>query len=209
MRQSLPRCQCEGRLPNLRVPISVACQTQPLRTSGPRRGIVTQAQQLKDGTTNALITTKGQTAEGAAAHPHHREASATAPTHVELKCSPGQLLSVTAVASALAGAVLFGPGPLPAALQQPLYIAQSLGVLAAIVAVHEAGHFAAARLQRGSVEYSLRLIPMGGFVAFPDDDPKSNIPKGGGSLTQPAPCSPANTAAQQSRSQDIVQPNIL
>ncbi|KAJ9519928.1 hypothetical protein QJQ45_014661, partial [Haematococcus lacustris] len=89
-----------------------------------------------------------------------------------------------------------GPGPLPAALQQPLYIAQSLGVLAAIVAVHEAGHFAAARLQgihvskfaigfgpplvtftRGSVEYSLRLIPMGGFVAFPDDDPKSNIPK--------------------------------
>jgi len=27
-------------------------------------------------------------------------------------------------------------------------------------------------LQRGEVEYSLRAIPLGGYVAFPDDDPK-------------------------------------
>lgn len=29
-------------------------------------------------------------------------------------------------------------------------------------------------LQRGEVEYSLRAIPLGGYVAFPDDDPKSS-----------------------------------
>lgn len=64
-------------------------------------------------------------------------------------------------------------------------------MLASIIAVHEWGHFTAARLQgihvtqfaigfgpplisckRGEVEYSLRAIPLGGYVAFPDDDPK-------------------------------------
>jgi hypothetical protein len=29
-------------------------------------------------------------------------------------------------------------------------------------------------LQRGEVEYSLRAIPLGGYVAFPDDDTKSS-----------------------------------
>jgi len=86
-----------------------------------------------------------------------------------------------------------GPGPLSTAQQQPAYVAQALGVLALIIAVHEAGHFAAARLQgihvtkfaigfgpalvkfvRGEVEYSLRAIPLGGYVAFPDEnDPKN------------------------------------
>jgi membrane-associated protease RseP (regulator of RpoE activity) len=33
---------------------------------------------------------------------------------------------------------------------------------------------ALACLQRGEVEYSLRAIPLGGYVAFPDDDPKSS-----------------------------------
>ncbi len=40
-----------------------------------------------------------------------------------------------------------GPGPLNAAQQQPTYVLQALGVLALIIAVHEAGHFAAARVQ--------------------------------------------------------------
>lgn len=31
-------------------------------------------------------------------------------------------------------------------------------------------------MQRGEVEYSLRAIPLGGYVAFPDDDPNSPIP---------------------------------
>eukprot|EP00882_Tetradesmus_deserticola_P009727 GHRQ01010273.1.p1 GENE.GHRQ01010273.1~~GHRQ01010273.1.p1 ORF type:complete len:468 (+),score=162.97 GHRQ01010273.1:503-1906(+) len=76
----------------------------------------------------------------------------------------------------------------------PAATAQALGVLAAIIAVHEFGHFSAARLQgihvtqfaigfgppliafkRGEVEYSLRAIPLGGYVAFPDDDPKSSF----------------------------------
>ncbi len=33
-------------------------------------------------------------------------------------------------------------------------------------------------MQRGEVEYSLRLVPLGGYVAFPDDDPESPYPKG-------------------------------
>lgn len=77
-------------------------------------------------------------------------------------------------------------------LEGPQSVLQALGVLAAIITVHEAGHFLAARLQgihvtqfaigfgptlakyKGKqVEYSLRAIPLGGFVAFPDDDPES------------------------------------
>jgi membrane-associated protease RseP (regulator of RpoE activity) len=71
----------------------------------------------------------------------------------------------------------------------------AIAVIALLVAVHEAGHFLAARLQgihvnrfaigfgpilwkfQGSqTEYSLRAIPLGGFVGFPDDDPDSDIP---------------------------------
>lgn len=81
---------------------------------------------------------------------------------------------------------------LPLGLEGPQSVAQALGVLAAIITVHEAGHFLAARLQgihvtqfaigfgptlakfQGKkVEYSLRAFPLGGFVAFPDDDPES------------------------------------
>ncbi|MEW5306624.1 MAG: hypothetical protein WDW36_009078 [Sanguina aurantia] len=77
-------------------------------------------------------------------------------------------------------------------LSQPTSILQALTVLAAIVTVHECGHFFAARLQgihvskfsigfgpslftyQGKVvEYSLRAIPLGGYVAFPDDDPST------------------------------------
>ncbi|MFM1841749.1 MAG: hypothetical protein RLZZ490_482 [Cyanobacteriota bacterium] len=71
----------------------------------------------------------------------------------------------------------------------------AIGVLAVLIAVHELGHFAAARLQGIHVtrfalgfgpallkyqgpetEYSIRAIPLGGYVAFPDDDPESDIP---------------------------------
>jgi membrane-associated protease RseP (regulator of RpoE activity) len=71
----------------------------------------------------------------------------------------------------------------------------AIAVIALLVAVHEAGHFLAARLQGIHVnrfaigfgpilwkyqgpetEYSLRAIPLGGFVGFPDDDPDSDIP---------------------------------
>lgn len=68
-------------------------------------------------------------------------------------------------------------------------------MLAAIIIVHESGHFLAATLQgirvskfavgfgpvlakfnSNNVEYSLRAFPLGGFVGFPDDDPDSDIP---------------------------------
>ncbi|KAF5827011.1 peptidase family M50-domain-containing protein [Dunaliella salina] len=113
-------------------------------------------------------------------------------------CSQTAGPSVPSVLAGFSGAAwltiaAIGPGPLSTAQQQPAYIAQALGVLALIIAVHEAGHFAAARLQgihvtkfaigfgpalvkfvRGEVEYSLRAIPLGGYVAFPDEnDPKN------------------------------------
>lgn len=77
----------------------------------------------------------------------------------------------------------------------PTSVLAAVGVLAAIVAVHEAGHFTAARIQgihvtkfaigfgpalfkyQGpEVEYSFRAIPLGGYVGFPDDDPESPFP---------------------------------
>jgi membrane-associated protease RseP (regulator of RpoE activity) len=83
---------------------------------------------------------------------------------------------------------------LPLGLEGPESVIQALAVLAAIITVHEAGHFLAARLQgihvtkfaigfgpmlakyQGKkVEYSLRAFPLGGFVAFPDNDPESSF----------------------------------
>jgi len=72
----------------------------------------------------------------------------------------------------------------------------SLLVLGLLIFFHEAGHFLAARLQGirvngfsigfgpaifkkeiSGVTYSLRALPLGGFVSFPDDDNESKIPK--------------------------------
>lgn len=72
----------------------------------------------------------------------------------------------------------------------------AIAVLGLLVAVHELGHFLAARLQgihvnRFSIgfgpavlkyqgaetEYAFRAFPLGGFVGFPDDDPDSAIPE--------------------------------
>ena len=72
----------------------------------------------------------------------------------------------------------------------------SLLVLGLLIFFHEAGHFFAARSQGilvngfsigfgpaifkkeiSGVTYSLRALPLGGFVSFPDDDKESPIPK--------------------------------
>ncbi|CAM8985380.1 unnamed protein product [Rhodiola kirilowii] len=74
-------------------------------------------------------------------------------------------------------------------------VLEAIGVLTAIVVVHESGHFLAAYLQgirvskfaigfgpilakfnSNNVEYSIRAFPLGGFVGFPDNDPNSDIP---------------------------------
>ena len=77
---------------------------------------------------------------------------------------------------------------------EPMSVFVAIAVLLSLVFVHELGHFLAARLQgiyatkfaigfgpiiwryQGSqTEYSIRAIPLGGFVGFPDDDPDSEI----------------------------------
>lgn len=74
-------------------------------------------------------------------------------------------------------------------------VVEAAAVLTAIIIVHESGHFLAAYLQgihvskfavgfgpilakfnSNNVEYSIRAFPLGGFVAFPDNDPDSGIP---------------------------------
>ncbi|MBC1261561.1 RIP metalloprotease RseP [Synechococcus sp. BSF8S] len=74
-------------------------------------------------------------------------------------------------------------------------VLSALAILAALIVVHEAGHFFAAtwqgirvsgfsigfgpallQRQRRGVQFALRAIPLGGYVAFPDDDEDSDIP---------------------------------
>eukprot|EP00262_Sarcandra_glabra_P004086 TRINITY_DN15080_c0_g1_i1.p1 TRINITY_DN15080_c0_g1~~TRINITY_DN15080_c0_g1_i1.p1 ORF type:complete len:451 (+),score=29.56 TRINITY_DN15080_c0_g1_i1:720-2072(+) len=74
-------------------------------------------------------------------------------------------------------------------------VLQASAVVAAIIIIHETGHFLAAYLQgihvskfaigfgpvlakfnSNNVEYSIRAFPLGGFVGFPDNDPDSEIP---------------------------------
>ncbi|KAH7297235.1 hypothetical protein KP509_26G060600 [Ceratopteris richardii] len=93
------------------------------------------------------------------------------------------------------GPVLFAmPNLLGFNIEGPESVLEALGVLAAIIAIHECGHFFAAyfqnihvskfaigfgpilfKVQGKKVEYSLRAIPLGGFVGFPDDDPQSEF----------------------------------
>ncbi|KAG9454010.1 hypothetical protein H6P81_006914 [Aristolochia fimbriata] len=80
-------------------------------------------------------------------------------------------------------------------LDGPQSVLEAAAVLAAIIIVHETGHFLAAQLQgihvskfavgfgpvlakfnANNVEYSIRAFPLGGFVGFPDNDPDSEIP---------------------------------
>ncbi|XP_024526597.1 membrane metalloprotease ARASP, chloroplastic [Selaginella moellendorffii] len=95
-----------------------------------------------------------------------------------------KLLAIPPAFSALGGTGLEGPES----------VLQAVGVLTVIILVHEAGHFLAARLQnihvskfsigfgpklatfqRKEVEYSIRAIPLGGYVGFPDDNPDSEF----------------------------------
>ncbi len=74
-----------------------------------------------------------------------------------------------------------------------MQVLESLIVLGLLIFFHEAGHFLAARLQGirvnefsigfgpalfkkqfSGITYSLRALPLGGFVSFPDDEKESN-----------------------------------
>lgn len=104
--------------------------------------------------------------------------------------TPGMLFT-TLIAAGMGGIM----GMLPD-LNGPISTLQAIGILAGIVAFHELGHFTAARVQGihvskfsigfgpsllstkvGEVEYSLRAFPLGGFVAFPDNDEDCPYPE--------------------------------
>ncbi|KAL4422726.1 hypothetical protein ABPG75_008923 [Micractinium tetrahymenae] len=104
------------------------------------------------------------------------------------KGSGSLLLSLGAVT----GGGLLGSG---FDISGPGSVAQALAVLGLTVGIHELGHFLAAvtrgihvtkfsigfgptlfKWQGKEVEYSLRALPLGGYVAFPDDDPDSPYP---------------------------------
>ncbi|CAD7696013.1 unnamed protein product [Ostreobium quekettii] len=108
---------------------------------------------------------------------------------LEILWPEGLALGAGMAIAAANGGDVSAYGPNPGGL------AEAIAILAVIVAVHEGGHFLAARLQnihvskfsigfgpallkyQGQVvEYSLRAIPLGGFVSFPDDDPENPYP---------------------------------
>lgn len=97
--------------------------------------------------------------------------------------SPSVLLS-TLAAAGFGGLLGLFPD-----LSGPSSAIQAVLILCGIVAFHELGHFTAARsqgihvskfsigfgpkllsYQPGEVEYAVRALPLGGFVAFPDND---------------------------------------
>lgn len=76
-----------------------------------------------------------------------------------------------------------------------MYILIAILIFGALIAIHEAGHFAAAKLsgvrvnefaigmgpaifkrQKGETLYSLRIFPMGGYCAMEDEDEESDDP---------------------------------
>lgn len=147
------------------------------------------APQRKDGHTE-------QTASGLESSPDDRSRDASAETPpqggVSIFFKPITERALPA-GLALGGAGVFGSG---LQLDGPASTAEAIVVLASIIFVHECGHFFAARSQNihvskfsvgfgpsllsyqgPEVEYSLRLIPLGGFVAFPDDDPDCPYPE--------------------------------
>ena len=147
------------------------------------------ASQRKDGHTE-------QTASGLESSPDDRSRDASAETPpqggVSIFFKPITERALPA-GLALGGAGVFGSG---LQLDGPASTAEAIVVLASIIFVHECGHFFAARSQNihvskfsvgfgpsllsyqgPEVEYSLRLIPLGGFVAFPDDDPDCPYPE--------------------------------
>jgi membrane-associated protease RseP (regulator of RpoE activity) len=109
----------------------------------------------------------------------------------------GRALATLGMASAM-GIDFEGPGS----------VITAIGVLAVIITAHECGHFFAARARgihvnafavgfgpnlftyRGpEVEYSLKAIPLGGYVAFPDDDEDCPYPEDDPDLLRNRPTS--------------------
>jgi len=127
----------------------------------------------------------------------------TRPAFIDLPPSVRRLLPPLGLA--FGGAGVFGGG---FALDGPASNLEAVAVLASIIFVHECGHFFAARSQNihvskfsvgfgpnllsyqgPEVEYSLRAIPLGGFVAFPDDDPDCPYPEDDPDLLRNRPAS--------------------
>ena len=131
-------------------------------------------------TTTTTETASSETTTARSSPPPSPPSSSAASLH---------LLSTTLLATgAAAGAGLLGSGFDPSG---PGSVASALGVLALVVAVHEAGHFSVARAlgvrvstfalgfgpavysrrdEKTGVDFTIGAIPLGGYVSFPDDE---------------------------------------
>eukprot|EP00898_Chlorokybus_atmophyticus_P000643 jgi/Chlat1/157/Chrsp1S03240 len=150
----------------------------------PRRRVAAPSRQARCQLANGSDSTRGLRVG-----PQLRQFKEVCQTAIERLAPPLQAAAPFALPALLTpmlpGVDLAGPGS----------VLEAVAVLATIIAVHECGHLYAAR-SRGihvtkfalgfgpkllsfkpdTVEYSLRLIPLGGYVAFPDEDPDSTIP---------------------------------
>ena len=101
----------------------------------------------------------------------------------------------------------------------------ALAVLALLIVVHEAGHFFAATLQgirvsgfsigfgpalikheHKGVTYAIRMLPLGGFVMFPDDEEDSSVPADDPDLMRNRPIHQRAMSGGRCDRQSVVSP---
>jgi hypothetical protein len=157
------------------------------------------------GKTNVKkVHSEGSRHIGRCCAPKERECTDSSAPHVTVHETsqerPEEWHSVSDIPSVMLTTVLAaGMGDLMGLfpdLAGPASAVEAILILCGIVAFHELGHFSAARIQGihvskfsigfgpallkykpGDVEYSLRALPLGGFVAFPDNDEHCPYPE--------------------------------
>ena len=113
------------------------------------------------------------------------------------------------------------------AADKPASVAAAIAVMCSIVAFHEFGHFYAARSLgihvtafsigfgpkvlgfegKDGVEYKLSLFPLGGYVAFPDEEPEPE--EGGEAAPAAGEAAPAAAGGKERRVYDRDDPDLL
>jgi hypothetical protein len=174
---SLGRCQCSSRGRRIRVRAGLNSEEQQQNAVASEPSVV-DAPPLSDSPQTA--------GEGSASGRNGLFSQLASQIKGLSQWQKSALLAIPALPAVFAGYNFDGPSS----------VVQALLVLGAIVTFHECGHFLAARLQNipvsqfvigfgptlyewkgKEVDYKLKALPLGGYVAFPDDDPSSSFQK--------------------------------